>query len=413
LSTRYLAAALFVAAVLLRLCAVFVLRDPAARPDESACGADCVEFESLARQVAHGNGYSTESGRPTAFRAPGFPLLVAGVYMLAGFRPEAAYAAFAAIGGLAVVLTWLTAGRLLPAPVAAVAGMMAAIYLPHVYFTTLFSSENLSAFALAALALSSIVYLQRGAMLLPVLAGVALGVSILARPFAILLAPLLIAIFLFYGPGRRITSVAACALLVVGTAAVVGPWALRNLRVLGSPVFGSTNGGSTFYGGNNDVVATRPGHLGSWVSTVVLPGRAWIEEAPDEVTHDRREWALGIRWIGSNPEKLPQLVIAKLVRYWLPDVGSPNPRYVALQLLATTPCLLAVLIGLGVTLAGPQYRTGAWLVVHAITLATLACGLIFWGAPRFRDGSFTPLMLYGGVGVEWLWRKARPLVSRP
>jgi 4-amino-4-deoxy-L-arabinose transferase-like glycosyltransferase len=412
LSTRRFAAALFFAALVLRLCAAFVLRDPDARPDSSSCGADCVEFESLARQVAQGNGYSTESGQPTAFRAPGFPLLVAGIYSLAGFRPWVAYVAFAVIGGLAVVLTWLCARRLLPGLAAAAAGIMAALYLPHVYFASLYYSENLSALSLAVVALSSVVYLERGSWWQVLVAGIALGVSILARPFAILLAPPLIAIFLVYGPGRRITRAAASALLLAGTGAIVAPWALRNLEVLESPVFGSTNGGSTFYGGNNDIVATQPGLLGSWVSTVGLPGREWIEQAPDEVTHDRREWALGMRWVRSNPDKLPKLMLAKFVRFWLPDFGSANRKYIALQLIVTTPCLVVLLIGLGVTLRGSEYWTGGWLVMHAVTLATLACGLIFWGAPRFRDGSFSPLMLYGGVGVEWLWRKVSLIASR-
>jgi 4-amino-4-deoxy-L-arabinose transferase-like glycosyltransferase len=412
LSTRRFGAALFFAALLLRLCAAFVLREPDARPDSNSCGADCVEFESLARQVAQGNGYSTDSGRPTAFRAPGFPLLVAGIYTLAGFRPWVAYVAFAVIGGLAVVLTWLCARRLLPALAAAAAGIMAALYLPHVYFASLYVSENLSALSLAVVALSSVIYLERGSWWQALVAGIALGVSILARPFAILLVPPLIAIFLFYGPGRRIRSAAASALLLAGAGAIVGPWALRNLEVFESPVFGSTNGGSTFYGGNNDIVATQPGLLGSWVSTVGLPGREWIEQAPDEVTHDRREWALGMRWIRSNPDKLPKLMVAKLVRFWLPDFGSANRKYVALQVVATTPCLVVLLIGLGVTLRGSEYRTGGWLVMHAVTLATLACGLIFWGAPRFRDGSFAPLMLYGGVGVGWLLRKVSLITSR-
>jgi 4-amino-4-deoxy-L-arabinose transferase-like glycosyltransferase len=332
--------------------------------------------------------------------------------MLAGFRPWVAYVAFAVIGGLAVVLTWLCARRLLPGLAAAAAGIMAALYLPHVYFASLYYSENLSAVSLAVVALSSVVYLERGSWWQVLVAGIALGGSILARPFAILLAPPLIAIFLVYGPGRRITRAAASALLLAGTGAIVAPWALRNLEVLESPVFGSTNGGSTFYGGNNDIVATQPGLLGSWVSTVGLPGREWIEQAPDEVTHDRREWALGMRWVRSNPDKLPKLMVAKFVRFWLPDFGSANRKYIALQLIVTTPCLVVLLIGLGVTLRGSEYWTGGWLVMHAVTLATLACGLIFWGAPRFRDGSFSPLMLYGGVGVEWLWRKLSLIASR-
>ncbi len=49
-------------------------------PDQAACGADTVEFEYMAWSVAQGHGFTLYDGGPvTAFRAPGYPLMLATV----------------------------------------------------------------------------------------------------------------------------------------------------------------------------------------------------------------------------------------------------------------------------------------------------------------------------------------------
>src|SRR5206468_2031675 len=107
----------------------------------------------------------------------------------------------------------------------------------------------------------------------------------------------------------------------------------------------TTNGGSTFYGGNNDRVAGETYSLGGWLSTTELPGRNQIEAAPDEVTHDRIEWRLGREWLSSHRSLLPKLLACKFLRLWLPDVDSKNKKYVFMQMVTYGPFLMLFALG--------------------------------------------------------------------
>jgi hypothetical protein len=163
----------------------------------------------------------------------------------------------------------------------------------------------------------------------------------------------------------------------------------------------ATNGGSTFYGGNNDKVATEWRLWGSWVSTTELPGRDQIEAAPDEVSHDREEWRLGIRWVWNNPGRFAWLLPMKLARLivWLPDFDAGRLFYVV-RFVCWVPYLVLLVVGLW-----NAPRTGGWWVLHLALAATALTALIFWGSPRFRDANAPLLMSYASLGWGVLARE--------
>jgi hypothetical protein len=92
------------AATGLRVAAIGLIRDMHAPPALGPCGADCIEFDTFARNLAEGRGYTNSAGRASAFRAPGFPILLASLYAVIGPSPFAAYLLLAALGGLAAVI---------------------------------------------------------------------------------------------------------------------------------------------------------------------------------------------------------------------------------------------------------------------------------------------------------------------
>src|SRR5215216_3184186 len=79
------------AAVWLILALALVLRVGyvAATPDYRLVH-DAIDYDRAATSIARGEGYPDALGRPTAFRPPAYPYLLAGVYKVAGVERAAA-----------------------------------------------------------------------------------------------------------------------------------------------------------------------------------------------------------------------------------------------------------------------------------------------------------------------------------
>ncbi|MGD0199375.1 MAG: hypothetical protein ABSD27_01345, partial [Bryobacteraceae bacterium] len=227
------------------------------------------------------------------------------------------------------------------------------------------------------------------------------------RPFAVLISPVLIGIVLWSRRKSIRDAIAPAALLLCGFLVVVLPWTVRNYVVHGKLVWIATNGGSTFYGGNNDWVISSIRHYGGWVSTRGLPG-ASEDLAKDEVERDRSQWRRGKQWVQSHIRWMPALLAAKYVRLWLPDIDSPNRAYVWLNVVCTTPFLLLILAGQLRMTRSAQWWSPSWLVLHGAGATTAVMALITWGSPRFRDVNATLLMVYAAVAVVWIARRGNP-----
>ena len=208
------------------------------------------------------------------------------------------------LGALSCVLTYLLARELVTEPVARWAGILACLYPGHIYFATLYLSENPFAPCLGLGVLLLVRYVKGGATWLLALAGLVLGFAALTRPMAILLLVLLPPVVAWYDIHRGRWPVMPCCLFAVTFLAVVLPWTYRNHEVHGHAVLVATNGGSTFYGGNNDRVVdwSQPRGLGYWFSTTELPQRELIDAQPDEWSHDQMEWKLGKDWLRTSLE---------------------------------------------------------------------------------------------------------------
>src|SRR5262249_9241746 len=129
-------------------------------------------------------------GRPTSFRAPGWPIFLAGVYALAGRSPVIVYLVCSALGAASCGLAYALGRELLDESHARLAGLLTAFYLPDIWFATLYLSENLFVPLLALAAWLMVRFLKTGSLSLIGLAGLVLGWLVLTRPFALLLLPI-------------------------------------------------------------------------------------------------------------------------------------------------------------------------------------------------------------------------------
>ena len=115
---------------------------------------DAVDYDVHARSIAQGEGFSKTlaHGRPTAFRPPGYPYFLAGVYRLGGRdwlrshdRVVAGRIANAVVGTAIVALLGLLCAQLFGRRVALVAMALAAVYVPLILAGGALMSEPLFA----------------------------------------------------------------------------------------------------------------------------------------------------------------------------------------------------------------------------------------------------------------------------
>jgi 4-amino-4-deoxy-L-arabinose transferase-like glycosyltransferase len=383
---------------LIRLAVVLSLRD-VTLPPQGDNSKDDVEFHHMGERLAAGQGYVGDQGQPTSFRAPGYPFFLAAAYSTIGENPPVIYVLHCLLGALSCVLTYALARELLPEDLARAAGFLACFYIGHIYFAVNFLSENIFVPCLALGLWAVVRYLKGGPLLLLAVAGVLLGYATLTRPLALLLLGLLPPLFAVCEWRRGQWPLAAWALYGLTFLAVILPWTYRNYQAHGQFVLMTTNGGSTFYGSNNDRVVSEWRALGYWFSTTELPHRDLIEATPDEVAHDKMEWKLGLDWVRDHPGKAALLLVYKFLRmWWLPDFEGHSPYFYALRIVAYAPYVVLMLLGAFAIFRDRGYWTLPWLAIHLTMLATVLTVLIFGGLTRFRDANLSLLMIYCAVG---------------
>ena len=202
---------------------------------------DALDYDRAAVSIAQGEGWphSRAPGRETAFRPPAYPVLLAGVYTVAGVTDaEASDRVLAArilgivISSLIVVLIGVVAAQLWGRRVALAAMALGAVYVPLIAVGGAVMSETLFA-ALMLGALAAVIQHRRSThrWRWVLLAGVLGGLTILTRANAlVLLLPLGLAVWTTR-PRFSPRALAAPAVLVVLALLTVSPWTIRNAVV--------------------------------------------------------------------------------------------------------------------------------------------------------------------------------------
>ncbi len=393
---------LFVGAFAVRFGVVLAFRD-IHQPPTGSLSNDDVQYHLLAVDLVDGYGYRVTPDRPlTSFRAPGFPFVLAGLYAVVGVDPAAAYVLFALLGAAACTLTYLLGREILTEGGARCAGVLASLYLPHAYTASTFNSETVYVPCLALGLWLFVRFVKNDETWALALASLALGYATLTRPGTLLLLPLLMAVLAWRDYREKRLRPLGYLVLPILFLGVIAPWTWRNHEVHGKWILVATNGGTTFWGGNNDRVLFERKHLGYWLPSTELPERAQVDAAANEVERDEIEWRLGKAWVSEHLAWLPLLEAYKFARlWWLPDYGEGR-RW--LRIVSYLPFLLLFLTF--AVRAGWRRSawTPPWLVLHAGMLAVIATALIFCGEPRYRDAVMPVLMIYAAAGLSSRWR---------
>jgi 4-amino-4-deoxy-L-arabinose transferase-like glycosyltransferase len=275
---------------------------------------DARDYELHAQSIAVGEGYSRHVayGRPTAFRPPGYPYFLAGVYRLAGVeradvarRVHAARVAQVLVGTGVVALIGALGTQLWGRRTGLVATALGAVYVPLITLGGAVMSEPLFVVVMLGAVVAAFAYRRsRHRYRYAMLTGVLAGLAILTRANAlILLAPLAVAVW----DGRpRWTrrSLGPPAALLAAAVVTVAPWTIRNARALHAFVPVSTQLGSSLAGTYNDAARTDPVNPGAWRSIKHVPEYAplWrqVRTTPEPVLENRLRSA-ALRFVSDHP----------------------------------------------------------------------------------------------------------------
>jgi 4-amino-4-deoxy-L-arabinose transferase-like glycosyltransferase len=355
-------------------------------------------YDSLARGLATGHGWVTGK---SAYRPPGYPFFLAGVYWLVGVPARAHRAG---VGGWEAVrlceavlatgtvgLIGILAGQVAGRRVALASMAIAAVYLPLILVGVSLMTESL----LVPLLLGATVCALRSraaphSRRWIAAAGFLAGLAALTRGNGIVIAPALAVIVWTGRPRFRRQSLGAPVLLLLITALTISPWTIRNAIEQHAFIPVTTELGATLAGTYNDTAARE--HF-LWRIGRQYPN--WYalrnNHRLSELVRSSRLLNDVLSYIGQHPTYVPQAMFWNTVR--LADLeGRDISRTSArADVEATAPTAdLAVYIFWAVGLlaiAGLFTRSARtipkalWLIPALIWLSEAP---ITTGTPRFR-----------------------------
>ena len=364
---------------------------------------DARDYDRHAASLAAGDGYAPSLGRPTAFRPPGYPYLLAGVYKLAGvdtrLDPEGILAARLTgvlLGTLTVALIGVLAAQLWDRRAALVAMALAAVYVPLILVGAAVMSETLFVTLLLATLVAGMAHRRsRHRYRWALFAGVLAGLAILTRAnAAVLLLPLGLAVW-DARPRFTLRALGPPAALVVTAILVVTPWTVRNQVVFGTFVPVSTQVGSALAGTYNDQARTDEENPASWRSVRHIPeyDRIWASvsrRSEPELDHELRDIAK--RYIAQHPgyvaevgwwstARMLDLTGLKWSRHTMGTIGI-EPRWADVSVACFWAFALLALAG-AFTRRARQAPLFVWLVPVLMYLSVV---FLVVETPRYRTG---------------------------
>lgn len=336
----------------------------------------------LARAIASGEGLAFK-GRPTAYRPPLYPIVLAPLIALEGDHPRIGLTILhVALGAGTAALSVLAMQWLGASPRRAlVAGLIVAYDPVLAWQAKSAMTETLTAF-LVALATAAAAARRPGA------AGATLGFASLGRPSTLPGAGLVILAAALFGPGDRRDRLRRAGAAALGVACVLLPWGVRNRLALGEFVFTTTHGGYTLALANNEVYYRQvldgpPGTV--WTGP---EQQAWWDSANrrmakmPEPEADRRLRDEVVALARREPVTFARACLSRLATFWspLPTAGVYGTKARLATFLWTAPLWCALLVGM----VRPDFRRWPGVVAPALIVGLTAVHAFYWTDLRMR-----------------------------
>jgi hypothetical protein len=218
--------------------------------------------------------------------------------------------------------------------------------------------------------------------------GSVLGLAALCRPSTLAGSLLVAAAALLASPGRWAERLGRAGAIGLSVLLVLAPWAIRNVRLWGEPVWTTTHGGYTLYLANNpvyyrEVLDGPPGAVWSgenqsrWFAEVNREA-AGLPEPEGDRSFARSAWS----FIREHPRAFARACLARLGRFW--GVAPAGPVYpTGLRVLTaawTVPFWIAAVLGL----AGRSVWRWPGVAAPALIVGLSLVHTVFWTDMRMR-----------------------------
>jgi len=286
---------------------------------------------------------------------------------------------------------------------------------------TLVMTETLAAF-LAILSLWCLVRFDAArSWFNAALAGGAIGLAVLCRPtFLPWLALVAVGMLLVRGRNSEFSMqnserrwlddlgwrAANLAGVVIGAAAIMSPWVIRNYRDFGRPIIATTHGGYTLLLGNNDDfyrwLSTNHGGL-PWDSRPFEArlSRQWETNAafrPSELDFDRMCYKMAVRAIRAQARMFARACAYRITQLWSPlphplTANESSGRRLLRYATCAWYCGVYALGAVGIWRLRWRLLRPAWVWGVLLCLAFTAVHTFYWTNLRMR----APLMPFVAI----------------
>jgi 4-amino-4-deoxy-L-arabinose transferase-like glycosyltransferase len=341
--------------------------------------ADAADYQRLAAALVDGRGFVSEDGSASAWRPPGYPFFLAGVYSVTGVSPRAASIANALLGMLTVVLIVLLAWEMFGKSVAIAAGVLGIFHQSFFWLPRVLLSENLNLPLLVAVLLALYKFLTSRDLRWLLLLGPICGLLVLVRGSNLIFVGVMLAglgvdlIRQRAGLSRTMRAVALVAILMAIT---VAPWVIRNNYALGEPVL-STQDGMTLYASYYPPESNGKmiwGNLPGVEDPYVAAGYSAGNEI--EVSAAMRRTAMDRLY--NEPGRVITIIPSKLVSLLAPFDWEWFPHAEGKSRSTNWTYLLLCLAGLFGLVAIWQRPPPHWWVLFILPVATLLQAVVFY-----------------------------------
>ena len=299
-----------------------------------------LEMGWLAKSLLEGKGLSSPFGvptGPTAFIAPVYPILVAGIFKVFGVDSVASAYVVLGLQILANLVTiWLLMhlGRKISGErVALVAGLFWAVSPPLLYLPTIFWETSFSICVLLGLMAMALWVRERSSLQRWIVFGIYGGFISLLNP-ALLLTLIAVAcgtaVVCWQQENFRLRHVLSALLMFV---LVFSAWPIRNARVFHAFIPLRTTVGFELWMGN------RPGSTG-FLDESLFPaynkGELEAYKSQGEVAYTHGKSVLSKNYIAANPATFARLSARRFIRFWFGSgTQGGSPFFIAHAVLTT------------------------------------------------------------------------------